>query len=264
MAQSTPHDIRERFVREDASSGSRTLHYLEKGTPTPGTVTTAYFPGNWEPAWRARPLLEGLEGHCVAVTYRGHGKSFTPETGYRLEDHVEDAQRILLHAGAEDLCLVGFSRGVGYALGYLAAHPGRVKGVVLMDAPPVHSRPGPGYVEYWREKEYLGHRIRDHWRPQAIEAMAREARDVHFPELLPDLDIPVLILRGTDPGSPVPSNLAEEDLAVYRAWLPQAEVVSFEHAGHMLLDEELGKCRKVIHAFVASLAMARTGAGASS
>ncbi len=245
--------ITDRWISENQGSKEKTLHYLEKGFPSSTQPTMLYCPGNWEPAWRAIPLLAGLDGHSIAVTYRGHGTSFTPMTGYDLQEHVADLHEVVLATGANALVLVGFSRGVGYALGYLAAHPERVKGVVLMDAPPIHTHPGEGYVDYWRDKEYLGHRVSDHWRPEAMEAMAKEAREVHFPELMPKLEIPILILRGTDPDSPVPSNLSEEDITAYRTWLPQAQIVPFDHAGHMLLDEELGKCRKVIRNFLTSL-----------
>jgi pimeloyl-ACP methyl ester carboxylesterase len=249
MSPALSPDLQDRFM---AVPGGR-IHYLERGRARSGALSTVVCPGNWEPAWRAAPLLEGLPGHGLAITYRGHGRSFTPDAGYDLAHHVDDLHRMILDSGAGDLCLVGFSRGVGYALGYLAAHPRRVRGLVLMDAPPVHGRPGEGYAEYWREKTYRGYRIRDHWRPRAIEAMAREATEVRFPEVLPDLDLPVLVLRGTAPASPVPSNLADEDIEAYRAWLPQVRVTACGQAGHMLLDEAPEACLDAVRAFQAAL-----------
>ena len=66
---------------------------------------------------------------------RGHGMSERPAVGYGLSEMVEDLDAVLLAAGAapRPLVLVGNSFGGLLALAFAAAHPGRARGVALID-----------------------------------------------------------------------------------------------------------------------------------
>lgn len=72
---------------------------------------------------------------------RGHGMSERPAVGYDLAEMVEDLDAVLLAAGspeaagagARPLVLVGNSFGGLLALAFAAAHPGRARGVALID-----------------------------------------------------------------------------------------------------------------------------------
>ncbi|MEZ4320565.1 MAG: alpha/beta hydrolase [Myxococcota bacterium] len=65
---------------------------------------------------------------------RGHGRSGRPATGYRLEDHVAELLGLLDAEGLDRVTLVGHSFGGTLALAFAQTHPGRVEGLVLLDA----------------------------------------------------------------------------------------------------------------------------------
>jgi len=214
------------------------IAYLEKGRSEPGTPSFVVAPGIWEPAERALPLLEAVDGHAVAVSFRGRGDSDTPRRGYDLEHHLGDLEAVVDASGAECLCLLGFSRGVGYALGYAARHRSRVAGMVLVDSKARHSAPQPGTADMWKGRTHLGRPIPEFIRGIALDGMERESREVLFWDELPLLDVPVLVLRGTWRESPIPSNVSEEDASRYERLLRFGEVIEFERSGHMIPDEE--------------------------
>jgi pimeloyl-ACP methyl ester carboxylesterase len=74
-------------------------------------------------------------GAGLAILYdlRGHGRSERPATGYRLADHVADLLALLDALELPAATLVGNSFGGLLALAFAAAHPARVRGLVLVD-----------------------------------------------------------------------------------------------------------------------------------
>ena len=226
------------------------IAYLEKGHAHPTEPSFVAVPGIWEPADRARPLLEALEGHALAVSLRGRGESDTPATGYDLKHHVGDLEGVVEAAGIRKMVLLGFSRGVGYALG-LARRVGHLlAGVVLVDARPRHSAFPPGRADLWKAHRVEGHPVTDFIRPEALDGMEREAREVLFWEGLPGLSGPVLVLQGTSPTRTPPSNLDDANAARYVELLPRGTVERFEASGHLIPDDEPERYRATVCRFV--------------
>jgi pimeloyl-ACP methyl ester carboxylesterase len=60
-----------------------------------------------------------------------HGSD--PSDDYRLESYVADVQALRTHLGVEQLNLLGFSHGGCVAMAYAAAHPPRVRRLLLVD-----------------------------------------------------------------------------------------------------------------------------------
>ena len=81
----------------------------------------------------------------------------------------------------------------------------------------------------------------DFIRPQAIDGLEREAREVVYWDQLPSIRCPVLILRGLVQDGPTASNLTAEDSDRYRRLLPDAEEIVFGQSGHMVPDDEPDK-----------------------
>ena len=227
------------------------IAYLEKGHPHPLEPSFVAIPGIWEPAERARPLLEALEGHALAVSLRGRGESDTPATGYDLAHHVGDLEGVVEAAGVRKMVLLGFSRGVGYALGFARRHRELLAGLVLVDARPRHSILPPGRADLWKAHRVEGRPVTDFIRPEALEGMEREAREVIFWDDLPGFAMPVLVLQGTSPTRTPPSNLDDADAARYGELLPRGEVERFENSGHLIPDDEPERYRATICRFVA-------------
>ena len=79
------------------------------------------------------PRLTSL-GRVVALDQRGHGESDKPDSGYDFATIVHDLAGFVSAVGIAGPCvLAGHSWGGSVALAFAAAHPDRVRGLVLID-----------------------------------------------------------------------------------------------------------------------------------
>jgi pimeloyl-ACP methyl ester carboxylesterase len=225
------------------------IHFIEKNDKKKDQLSIVFSPGVWEPAERAIPLFDGLDYHCISISYRGRGKSDTPAIGYDLKHHVSDLQTVIDAAEIKSFILVAFSRGVGYACGYAEKFPGKIKGMIFVDHPPIHIKPWEGYAEYWKNLIYLGNPVTKSIHPDALDGLQKEAQEFEFWDLMKKLEIPILILRGISNRSKIKSELSESDIEKYKACVKNLKVIDFEYSGHMIVDEELGKYRAVVNDF---------------
>jgi pimeloyl-ACP methyl ester carboxylesterase len=85
--------------------------------------------------------LEGLQ--IIAPSYRGHGDSDKPSTGYTLDQLAKDVLAVADAAGARHFVLVGFSMSGKFAQYVAAVHPERVLGLVLIAPVPASEFPVP-------------------------------------------------------------------------------------------------------------------------
>jgi pimeloyl-ACP methyl ester carboxylesterase len=231
-------------------NGSVDLHVLENGAPSRQTPSLLVIGGLWEPAERAIPLLSDVPGHVVAVSFRGRGLSSTPKSGYALGDHLSDIAAVVEHCRLQGYCILGFSRGAAYALGWSLQQQRNMRGLIVVDQPPVHQRPGPGYVDFWSNLVYLGVPILTFMRRQALEGLERDAAEVNFYPHLSQLRIPVAVFVGRNKAASIPSDLPDTILRCYTGAVPSCEVVEFYRSGHMIPDEEPQKYVTEVAAFM--------------
>lgn len=100
-----------------------------------------------------------LADHRQVLLYdlRGHGRSSTPASGYRLPRLVEDLDALLSHLGLDHVHLVGHSFGGRVALAYAGLHPEKVRSLVVADTqiaafqPAVRLRDWPHWAR-WRSE----------------------------------------------------------------------------------------------------------------
>jgi len=233
------------------------IHVLENGVAGGRTPSLLVCGGIWEPAERAIPILSGLDSHVVAFSFRGRGLSSTPASGYDLAEHLSDIAAVVRHCGLKDYCVLGFSRGASYALGWSLEHAGDLRGLILVDQPPVHFRPGPGSVEYWSNMVYRGVPVLNFMRRETIEGLAREAQQIDFAPRMAQLSIPVAFFVGRNKNARIPSEITAEILDVYARALPAFAVVEFGESGHMIPDDEPQKYLAQIAAFLERTAARR-------
>jgi pimeloyl-ACP methyl ester carboxylesterase len=200
------------------------------------------------------PILSGLSSRVVAFSFRGRGLSSTPESGYDLNDHLSDMEAVVKATVLTEYCVLGFSRGASYALGWALGHQQDMLGLILVDQPPIHIRPGPGYVDFWSSLVYLDVPILNFMRKEALEGLARDALDVDFSSLLHKIRIPVKLFAGRNKEAMIPSDLSDEIIDLYKKEIPNFELVEFLHSGHMIPDEEQQKYLLEIDSFIASTA----------
>jgi pimeloyl-ACP methyl ester carboxylesterase len=109
-----------------------TLHYAVQGPPGGTPVVLLHGIGD---SWRSYELvLPHLPERyrVVAVTFRGHGWSDRPDSGYRREDYAADVSQLLGALDLRNVTLVGHSLGSFVAQEVAAAGGGRVDRLVLV------------------------------------------------------------------------------------------------------------------------------------
>ena len=134
--------------------------------------------------------------------------------------------------------------------GHVVALSFRGRGLIIVDQPPVHQRPGPGYVEFWSNLVYLGVPILNFMRRQALDGLERDAAEVSFYPQLSQLHLPVAVFVGRNKAANIPSDLPDAILRCYTEAVPSCEVVEFCNSGHMIPDEEPHKYVAEITAFM--------------
>ncbi|RUT41378.1 alpha/beta hydrolase [Paenibacillus anaericanus] len=226
------------------------LHVLENGVASPDIPTLLIICGLWEPAERAIPLLSELPGHVIAFSFRGRGLSGTPKSGYDLEDHLSDIEAIVKHCKLQGYCLLGFSRGASYALGWSLRNQQNMRGLILVDQPPIHRSVSEEAVEFWCNYIYSQVPITNYMRLEALEGLGRDAKEVDFSSQLSQLQIPVSIFIGKNTESDSPSNISDETLQLYTSSIPSCEVVEFQRSGHMIPDDEQEKYIAEVNLFL--------------
>ena len=118
------------------TSDGRTLAYTRSGS---GRLLVCHSGG---PGFSGATLgdLGGLAGECelVIIDPRGTGRSDRPASGdgYRFDDYLADPEELRQHLGREEIDLLGHSHGGFVAMSYAAAHPERVRRLVLASTAP--------------------------------------------------------------------------------------------------------------------------------
>lgn len=216
------------------------IHLIDSNPdPTNEDLPFIIIPGLSESAEDYVPFMEMLlPRRCVAITLRGRGKSDAPQKGYTLEDHISDIESVIKQLGMSEFILMGYSRGVSYALGYALTHLSSVKGLVLGDYPAYHSQLPDGWVEYfsslppWRGKS-LSERMPTH----ALHGLQKDSRQVSFWDQLSSIACPVLVIRGGKQGAA----LSKEDANKYLEKIPHSKVVVFEESNHNIFEPDLNR-----------------------
>jgi pimeloyl-ACP methyl ester carboxylesterase len=114
------------------------LHYLDwggKGEPL------LFLAGLFSSAHSFDDLAPDLTDHCrvLALTRRGHGRSDSPATGYRLDILVEDLREFLDFMKIDRVVLAGVSAGGVEAALFATRYPERVARLVYLDSAYDHS-----------------------------------------------------------------------------------------------------------------------------
>jgi non-heme chloroperoxidase len=129
------------FVTVGSENGAGIeIYYEDHGVGQPVVLIHGY-PLNgrsWER--QARDLL-AAGYRVVAYDRRGFGNSSQPTTGYDYDTFTADLNAVIEHLNLTDINLVGFSMGTGEVTRYLGTHgSGRVRKAALLGAIPPYLR----------------------------------------------------------------------------------------------------------------------------
>lgn len=236
-------------------NGSVAIHTLESGSATSGMPSLLVIGGVWEPAERAIPVLSGLSSHAIALSLRGRGLSSTPLNGYDVGSHLSDIEAVVKYYDLHDYCVLGFSRGASYALGWSLEHQREMRGLILVDQPPMYVKPNSEYVNFWSCFVYQGVPILNFMRLAALQGMARDSEDIDYSSRLSKLQITVKLFAGKNKEAKIPSDISDKDMQTYQKSIPGLEVVEFQKSGHMIPDEEQAKYIEEIQLFLRKISV---------
>ncbi len=230
----------------------------------------------WEGEMAA--LLPRGRYRLVALDWRGFGESETSEDVSTMELFADDVAGLMDTLGMQDAILCGLSMGGYAAFAFLRKYPRRLKGLILADTRPGADAPearanresvarlveteGTGAVADLQlprlisEETRLYHpdveaRIRqmiDSATPQGIASAARGmALRADSSDLLAAISVPALVIVG-EQDAITPPAIAQE----YAARIPNAQLITIPHAGHLSNLEQPEAFLQAISAFLAT------------
>ncbi|ALC90617.1 alpha/beta hydrolase [Bacillus sp. FJAT-18017] len=240
------------FKHGKVSNNGTYIHFIDSGSKeTNDGVPLIIVPGLSESAEDYILLMESLQSlRCITITLRGRGHSDAPSEGYTLEDHISDIESVIKHLHINDVLLMGYSRGVSYALGYALTNVTALKGLVLGDYPAIHSQLPEGWVEYFTaQPPWRGKSIGDRMNRQTLQGIQIESHFVSFWDKLYTIQCPVLIIRGGKEGAA----LSEENAGRYLNELDNAKLVVFEDSNHNIFEPQSDRFVVTVENFLASI-----------
>jgi len=211
----------------------------------------------------------------VTMDPRGNGASSRTPTGYDFDTHYADMLAVLEAAVHPPFVFVAYSCASMLAVRYAVEHPDRVSHLVFVAPQYRQSLPEPfedkvarvirDDFDGWRRRLFTKSLPEPHslkgledmmaWSGESspeiyIEALRRIAHDDVF-DLLGKLDVPTLLLHGTD-DPVVPYRHGQR----FAEAVPGARMITFEGGGHALQVREPVVVNRAIRDFVQGAAVA--------
>ena len=219
----------------------------------------------------------------MAVDCRGHGFSDAPtaEEAYSIRIFSEDVFALLQTLGIRRCCLVGHSMGGFQALEFILNHPELVRGLVLVDTSSGEWEVAPGAEELrakldelaWSEgleaafeydaahnpvrvQRFKAHpELREITRQKVLQTsvdgyvyVARTFRRWGpVTDRLPEIDVPVLIVRGEEDAGFVKAS------DIMKGCIPGSELVVVPGAGHNPHEEKPEIFNEAMESFLAGV-----------
>jgi pimeloyl-ACP methyl ester carboxylesterase len=209
------------FANRDGVS----IHYLDSRNDS-SLTPLLICPGLSETAEEYTELMAYLwPRRCVVLSFRGRGLSSTPSTGYDLQDHVSDIERVVESASLERFHLFSYSRGVSYALGYAKTNSDLISSVIVQDYPAQHKQMPPEWADEYINDYLIPYERTGNIRPEAVRGIQRESRQM---DLRTPLHVRLLVLRGLLEGSLV----GDDDVEIYKTMSPASEIIGFQFSDH--------------------------------
>jgi len=113
------------------------FHWLDWGTAGCPPLLLLHGGAQTAHSWDEVAPDLARDHHVVALDQRGHGETeWAPASRYRREDFVGDVAAVLDLLGWAEATLVALSLGGLNAIAFAAAHPARVRGLVVVDVVP--------------------------------------------------------------------------------------------------------------------------------
>lgn len=227
------------------------IHYIDNDIRNTNTTPLLICPGLSESAENYTNLMSKIENRrCIALSFRGRGKSDSPNKGYTLQDHIQDIDSVVKELSLDSFCIMGISRGVSYELGYAVSNPKLLKGLIVNEYPYEHKKMPSGWAKesmYFYDKHCDSISITYY----ALKCIEEDSKQVNFAEKLSNITCPSLILKGELEETLVSS----EDIINYVDNLgsKSIRVEKFSKAGHDIQFGDFEGLVKVLNEFLKSI-----------
>jgi pimeloyl-ACP methyl ester carboxylesterase len=233
------------FREEWLKNGSIRLHCVESGWDSPTNLTpVVYVHSGFGTAEVFIPEMKALSPRrCVSCSLRGRGNSDAPEAGYSFDENVSDLDAVVNHLALDRICVMGWSLGVTYSIGYAAQHPELVSGLVLLDYPARYPKFSAGWAERWSSEPS----IKDNPdRMRGMRGLERDSSEILLWDKLDAIKSPILLIGGGAEGA----LLKQEHVEKYRHHCQNIKVAIFPDSGHMVwqpnYDRFIGRVNKFL------------------
>lgn len=227
------------------------IQYVDNQVNNVNTTTLLICPGLSESAQDYINLMSRVKNRrCIALSFRGRGKSDAPSDGYTLEEHIKDIESVIRELNLDNFCIMGISRGVSYELGYATFNPKSIKGMIIGEYPAIHKQMPSGWAKESMDfyDKYCDSISITY---EVLKSIEDDSKEVSFVNELSNITCPSLILKGELEDT----LLSNEDIVDYVENLgsKSIRVEKFEKAGHDIQSGDFDGLVKVINEFMESI-----------
>lgn len=239
------------LIQDWVNSKGIKINYIDNHIINSKKTPLLICPGLSESAQDYIKIIERLnDRRCIALSFRGRGKSDSPEHGYTLTHHLQDIHSIVECLNLDKFCIMGYSRGASYALGYSLLNQNALKGLILGEYPAQHKKMPTGWARDSMEF-YNSHCQSISIKYNALEAIEKESEQIYFKDQLPNITCNTLILKGEKEET----LLTIEDISEYIQNLgsKSIRIKHFENSGHDIKEDEFESLINVLEEFLESV-----------
>lgn len=224
------------------------IRYLDNGGEAAAGLPILFSPGLTDFADDYEAMLAFLlPRRVLVVEVRGRGKSEAPPTGYAVADHLGDLTAVLDEEALDRVHLMTFSRGTSWGMELAFSQPERVATLAIGDYLAVEVDLPASFVDGQWQSRWRGLPISQRTQRHVLDELARQSVGRELWADLGALGLPVLVARGTEPGSIVGDDAVER----YRANVAGVEVVTIQGAGHDLFRPDRTAYPAAVAEFIA-------------
>ena len=247
------------------------MHFVDEGPKDAPAILFANSLGTDLRMWQG--VTQRLTQRCIRFDKRGHGLSATPAQKWTVEDLADDVVALLDHLGIKTAVIAGCSVGGMVAQAFGIHHPARARALILSN-----TAAKIGTSESWQSRidaveadgiASIADIILDRWFPKTFRASdaalpwrtmllradpigyAQTCRALSRADLragLAHLDLPVLLLAGSEDLSTPPALVAET-----AALIRGAKLVELAGSGHIPAIDAPAQVASLIAGFVGGL-----------
>ena len=224
------------------------IHYIDNQISDSKKTPLLICPGLSESSKDYLKIIENInDRRCIAMSFRGRGESDSPQHGYTLQDHIEDITSVVKELNLNQFCIMGYSRGVSYALGYSISNNNLLKGLIIGEYPAQHKQMQKGWAKESMEF-YKTHCDSISIEYEVLKAIEEESDQVNFKDQLSKINCKTLILKGEKEET----LLTMEDISDYINNLNSKyiKIKRFEKSGHDIKADDFENLIEVLREFL--------------